>query len=57
MFKDLTKEQIGGLIVNAIFGAIGSVLLGAANMRANKKEVQDTVRELSGSTTVDEENL
>lgn len=57
MFKDLTKEQVGSLIVNAIFGAIGSVLLGAANMRANKKEVQEAVvKELSENSTT-EENL
>lgn len=56
MFKDLTKEQVGSLIVNAIFGAIGSVLLGAANMRANKKEVQETVvKELSENSA--EEDL
>ena len=48
MFNGLTKEQIGGLIVNAIFGAIGSVLIGVANMRATKKEIQETVvKELS----------
>lgn len=57
MFKDLTKEQIGGLIVNAIFGAIGSLLIGAANMRANKKEVQDTVRELAEAEPENGENL
>lgn len=57
MFKDLTKEQIGGLIVNAIFGAIGSLLIGAANMRANKKDVQDTVRELAEAEPENEENL
>lgn len=57
MFKDLTKEQIGGLIVNAIFGAIGSLLIGAANMRATKKEVQDTVRELAEAEPENEENL
>lgn len=57
MFKDLTKEQVGSLVVNAIFGAIGSVLLGAANMRANKKEVQEAVvKELSENSTT-EENL
>lgn len=57
MFKDLTKEQIGGLIVNAIFGAIGSLLIGAANMQATKKEVQDTVRELTEEEIVNVENL
>lgn len=57
MFKDLTKEQIGGLIVNAIFGAIGSLLIGAANMRANKKDVQDTVRELAEAEPENGENL
>lgn len=57
MFKDLTKEQIGGLIVNAIFGAIGSLLIGAANMRANKKDVQDTVRELAEAELENGENL
>lgn len=57
MFKDLTKEQVGSLIMNAIFGAIGSVLLGAANMRANKKEVQEAVvKELSENSAA-EENL
>lgn len=55
MFKDLTKEQIGGLIVNAIFGAIGSVLLGAANMRANRKDVQEAVaKELSEKSEAEE---
>lgn len=57
MFKDLTKEQIGGLIVNAIFGAIGSLLIGAANMRANKKEVQASVRELAEAEPENGESL
>lgn len=52
MFNGLTKGQIGGLIVNAIFGAIGSVLIGVANMRATKKEIQETVvKELSDDQT------
>lgn len=57
MFKDLTKEQIGGLIVSAVVGAFCNMLLGAANMRANKKEVQNTVRELTEAETENEENL
>lgn len=43
--------------IKATEAAYNRLLIGAANMRANKKEVQDTVRELAEAEPENEENL